>query len=62
MYLALTLFMLSADRHFFSKLTFSNNSMRNTVRVSYGLHPYEDQHSVGPYIHGSKLLAKVISR
>ena len=46
----------------FSKLTFSNNSLRNTVRVSNGLHPYEDQHSVGPYLHGSKLLAKAISR
>ena len=31
---------------FFSKLTFSKNSFRNTIRVSDSLDP--DRHSVGP--------------
>ena len=32
----------------FSKLTFSKNSFRNTIRVSNGLDPDQDRHSVGP--------------
>ena len=36
----------SAD--FFSKLTFPKKSFRNPIRVSYGLDPDQDQHSVGP--------------
>ena len=36
----------SAD--FFSKLTFSKNSFRNTIRVSNSLDPDQDLHSVGP--------------
>ena len=33
---------------FFSKLTFSQNSFRNTIRVSNGLDPDQDQYFVGP--------------
>ena len=40
------LLLSSAD--FFSKLTFSQNSFRNTIRVSNGLDPDQDQHGVGP--------------
>ena len=40
------LLLLSAD--FFSKLPFSNNSFRNTIRVSNGLDTDKDQHYVGP--------------
>ena len=36
----------SAD--FFSKLTFSQNSFRNTVRMSNNLDPDKDRHYVGP--------------
>ena len=32
----------------FSKLTFSKNSSRNTIRVSNSLDPDQDRHSVGP--------------
>ena len=32
----------------FSKLTFSTKSFRNIIRVPNCLHPYQDQHSVGP--------------
>ena len=32
----------------FSKLTFSKNSFRNTIRVSNGLESDQDSHSVGP--------------
>ena len=32
----------------FSKLTFSNNSFKNTIRVSYKLDPDQDRRSVGP--------------
>ena len=39
------LLLSSAD--FFSKLTFSKNSFRNTIRVSKCLNPYQDD-SVGP--------------
>ena len=41
----------------FSKLTFLNNSFRNTIRVSNGLDPDQDRH-----LSGYKLVAKVISR
>ena len=37
---------LSAD--FFSKLTFSKNSFRYTVKMSNGLDPDQDRRSVGP--------------
>ena len=37
------LFLSSAD--VFTKLTFSKNSLRNTIRVSNGLNPDRDQHS-----------------
>ena len=40
------LMLSSAD--FFSKLFFSQNSFRNTIRVSNSLDPYQDQHSVDP--------------
>ena len=40
------LLLLSDD--FFSKLTFSNISFRNTIRVSNSLDPDQDRHSVGP--------------
>ena len=32
----------------FSRLTFSKNSFSNAIRVSNGLDPAQDQHSVGP--------------
>ena len=48
------LLLLSAD--FFSKLTFSENSFRNSIRVSNGLDPDQYRHS------GSKLFAKASSR
>ena len=34
--------------YFFSKLTFSKNPFSNTIRVSNGLDPDQDRHSVGP--------------
>ena len=40
-------FVVSAS-FFFSKLTFSRKSFRITIRVSNGLDPDQDQHSVGP--------------
>ena len=40
------LLLLSAD--FFSKLTFSKNSFRNTIRVSNSRDPDQDRHSVCP--------------
>ena len=40
------LLLSSAD--FLSKLTFSKNSFRNIIRVSNGLNPDQDRHSVGP--------------
>ena len=40
------LLLSSAD--FFSKLTFSENSSQNTVRVSTSLDPDQDRHSVSP--------------
>ena len=39
-------FLLSAD--FFSKLTFSKNSFRNSIRVSNSLDSDQDRHSVCP--------------
>ena len=33
---------------FFSKLTLSKNSFRNTIRVSISLDPDQDRHFVGP--------------
>ena len=33
---------------FFSKLTFSQNSSRNTFRESNGLDPNQDRYSIGP--------------
>ena len=41
-----SLFFLSSD--FFSKLTFSKNSFRNTITGSYSLDLDQAQHSVGP--------------
>ena len=32
----------------FVKFAFSKNSFRNTIRVSNGLDPDQDRHSVGP--------------
>ena len=40
------LLLLSAD--FFSKLTFSKQSFRNTIRVSNCLDPDQDRLNVGP--------------
>ena len=39
-------FVSSAD--FFSKLTFSKNSFRNTIRINNFLDPDQGQHFVGP--------------
>ena len=39
---------LLSSAGFFSKLTFSKNSFRNTLRVSNSLDPEQDQHIVGP--------------
>ena len=39
---------------FFSKLAYSKNSFRNTIRVSNSLDTDQDQHSVGPDL-GTKL-------
>ena len=36
------------DCWLFSKMTFSKNSFRNTIRVSKGWDPDQDRHSVGP--------------
>ena len=33
---------------FLKKITFSKNSFKNTIRVSNGLDPDQDRHSVGP--------------
>ena len=43
----------SAD--FYSKSTFSKNSFRNSTRVSNGLDPDQDQHSVGPDLESNCL-------
>ena len=51
--------LLSAD--FFSKLTFSKYSYWNIIRVSNGLDPDQDGHSVGPDM-GPICLQKVVSR
>ena len=40
--------LLSSADFFFSKLTFSKQSFRNTIRVSNGLDPDQDRHFVGP--------------
>ena len=40
------MFLSSAD--FFSKSTFSKNSFRSSIRVSNGLDPDQNGHSVGP--------------
>ena len=45
---------------FFSYLTFSNNSLRNTIRLSIGLDPYQDQHSVYPD-QGPNCLQKLLA-
>ena len=42
----------------FSKLTFSKNSFNKTTRVSNGLDPNQDQHSVGPD-HGPNHLQRL---
>ena len=43
---------------FFSKLSFSKNSFRNTIRVSNSLDPGQDRHSVGPDL-GTNCLQKL---
>ena len=45
----------------FSKLSFSNNFFRNTIRASNDLDPDQDRHLVGPDL-GPNCLQKVISR
>ena len=40
--------LLLLSTNFFPKLTFSKNSFRNTFRVSNGLDPDQDLHSVSP--------------
>ena len=45
----------------FSKSTFSKNSFRNTIRMSNGLDPDQDRHSVGPDL-GPNCFANVVSR
>ena len=52
------LLLLSAD--FFSKLAFSNNSFKNTIRMSNGLDP--DQDKVQSVLIAVQIVAKVISR
>ena len=42
----------------FSKLTFLKNYFRNTIRVSNGLDPDQDQHSVSPNV-GSNCLQRL---
>ena len=49
------MFLLSSD-DFFSKYTFSKNSLRNTTRVSNSLDPDQDRHSVGPDLDPNCLL------
>ena len=46
----------SAD--FFSKSTFSKNSIRNNIRMSNGLDPDQDRHSDGPDL-GSNCLQRL---
>ena len=41
-------FFLSSADFFLSKLTFSKISFREAIRVSNGLDPDQDRHSVGP--------------
>ena len=43
---------------FFSKLTYSKNSFKNTIRVSKGLVPDQNRHSVGPDL-GPNLLQRL---
>ena len=50
--------LLSSADFFFSKLTFSKNSFRNTIRVSNSLDPDQDRHSVGPDL-GSNCLQRL---
>ena len=40
--------LLLSSPNFFSKLTFSKNSFRNTIRVSNSLDQDQDRHFVGP--------------
>ena len=47
------LLLLSAD--FFSKLTFSNNSFSNAIRVSNSLDPDQDRQNVGPDLDPNRL-------
>ena len=42
----------------FSKLTFTINSFRNTIRVSNSLNPDQDQQNVGPDL-GSNCLQRL---
>ena len=42
--------------------TFSNNSFRNTIRVSNSLDPDQDLYSVGLFLGPINLFAKVICR
>ena len=46
-------FLSSAD--FFSKSTFSENSFRNTIRVSNSLDPGQARHFVGPDLGPNRL-------
>ena len=50
------LFLLSA--FFFSKSTFSKNSIRNTIRTSNSLDPSQARHIVGPDL-GSNCLQRL---
>ena len=50
------LLLLSAD--FFSNLTFSKNSFRNTIRLSNRLDPDQDRQNVGPDL-GTNCLHKL---
>ena len=53
--------LLSSADFFFFKYLFSENYFRNTIRLSNGLDPDQDGHSVGPDL-GPNCLKKVISR
>ena len=50
--------LLLSSTDYFSNLTFSDNSFRNTIRVSNNLDPDQERHNVGPYL-GPNYLQKL---
>ena len=47
--------LLLSSAVFFFTINFLKNSFRNTIRVSNGLDPYQDRHSVGPDLGSNHL-------